>query len=266
MRISHLPILLLLITAFGLSSCSKDGGINIFSVEQDVQLGMQLKEQVLADSSQFEVLDRQQYAGAYNYVENIVSDILASGEVTYADEFAWEVHLIENDTVLNAFAAPGGYIFVYTGLIKFLEQKDDFAGVLAHEMAHADERHSTEQLTQTYGLSVLLDVVLGNNQGTLTNILGSLLTLKFSRDDEEEADRNSVIYLCETSYAANAAASFFEKLQQEGNSGAPPEFLSTHPSPANRVSDINQLAEERGCDTSFDSSRQEWQQFQNSLP
>lgn len=248
------------------SACKGDGGgVNIFSVEDDKMLGMQLRDEILANPQEFPVLNEAQYASAYNYLDGIVDDILASGEVRYADEFDWETRIIDNDTVLNAFAAPGGYIFVYTGLIKFLDEKDDFVGVMGHEMAHADRRHSTQQLTQAYGVAVLLELLVGNNENLLADVVGSLLTLKFSRDDEAEADEYSVIYLCETEYAANGAASFFEALLNMGVS-TPPQFLSTHPSPDNRVTDINAEADSRGCDTAFDSNDQEWEAFKASLP
>lgn len=246
-------------------SCGPDGDFNIFTVEDDVQLGMQLKNEVLSNPQEYPVMDRAQYPAAYAYVEGIVNDILNSGQITFREEFAWEIYLLNDDENLNAFAAPGGYMFVYTGLIKFLETKDDLAGVIAHEMAHADERHSTEQLTQQYGIVFLLEILTGGNPGAIANILATLVSLRFSRADESEADRFSVIYLCETDYAANSAASFFEKLIEQGTT-SPPPFLSTHPSPENRVEAINLLAQERGCDTSFDSSPSAWQNFQQSLP
>lgn len=260
--------LFLLLCCFSLItfSCDKSGNLNIFSIQDDIKLGMQLREEVLSHPQEYPVLNRTQYANAYSYLEGIVSDILKSGQLTYADEFPWEVYIIRSDTTLNAFAAPGGYIFVYTGLIKFLDNKDDLAGVLGHEMAHADRRHSTEQLTKAYGISFLLEALLGTNQNTIANILASLVSLKFSRDDESEADKYSVIYLCNTPYAANAAASFFTKLINEGNAAAPPTFLSTHPNPENRIEAINEEAQQEGCDTKFDSSQSAWESFQNSLP
>lgn len=259
--------LILVLCCFSLFTFScGDGGFNLFSIEQDVQLGMQLREEVLSNPQEYPVLNRSQYPQAYSYVEGIVADILQSDDIRYKEEFPWEVYIIRDDNTLNAFAAPGGYIFVYTGLIKFLDSEDDLAGVLGHEMAHADQRHSTEQLTQTYGLALLLDVVLGNDQSTITNILASLLSLQFSRGDEREADEYSVRYLCDTNYASNSAASFFAKLINEGNAASPPEFLSTHPSPENRVEDINAEAQELGCSTAFNSSQSAWNSFQNSLP
>jgi beta-barrel assembly-enhancing protease len=264
------PILLLgaLTAIFTLPACDDDGrggGVNIFSIEDDKQLGRDLRDEILANPQEFPVLNQGQNPDAYAYLQDIVDEILQSGEVKYADEFAWEVYLIDDPETLNAFAAPGGYIFVYTGLIKFLEEKDDFVGVMGHEIAHADLRHSTQQLTQQYGVATLLSLLLGQDSELLQNVLGSLLSLKFSRDDESQADEFSVIYLCQTEYAANGAASFFEKLVAQGTAN-PPEFLSTHPSPDNRVEDINMEAQDRNCDTSFDSDAQAWMDFQNSLP
>ncbi|MFN7118902.1 MAG: M48 family metalloprotease, partial [Saprospiraceae bacterium] len=178
----------------------------------------------------------------------------------------WEVYIINDDNTLNAFAAPGGFIFVYTGLIKFLEQKDDFAGVLAHEIAHADRRHSTRQLTKAHGIAFIVDFIIGERQSAATDILQSLVGLQFSRGDEAEADQYSVAYLCGTDYAANGAASFFQKMIEQGQTGLLPEFLSTHPNPDNRVSAINTEAQQRGCDMTFDSSKSSWKNFQNSLP
>lgn len=248
-------------------ACKEAGSINLFSIEDDVKLGKQLRTEVLNNPQQYPVLDRASYPEAYAYVEAVVADILQSGQVEQVQNFPWEVYLIQDDNTLNAFAAPGGYIFVYTGLAKFLDQRDDFAGVLAHEIAHADRRHSTRQLTKAYGISLLADVILGDQQNSATNILQSLVGLQFTRSDEAEADQYSVIYLCGTDYAANGAASFFQKmLDQQQDNGLIPEFLSTHPNPDNRVAAINAAATAKGCNTTFNSSEQGWRDFQNSLP
>jgi predicted Zn-dependent protease len=99
----------------------------------------------------------------------------------------------------------------------------------------------------------------------LSQILASLVGLQFSREHESDADTYSVIYLCDTEYAANAAASFFEKLINQGTA-SPPVFLSTHPSPDDRIAEINAQAMERDCDVTFDSSLKAWQDFKSLLP
>ncbi len=242
-----------------------DNSINIFSIEDDKELGAKVNTEIQSNPAEYPVLSRTQYPQAYTYIENIRNKILAGGNVYYKDEFAWEVYIIQDDNTLNAFCTPGGYIYVYTGLIKFLEAEHELAGVLGHEMAHADRRHSTDQLTQIYGLQLMLDILLGDNQNDLTDIAASLVTLTFSRSHETEADTYSVNYLCPTDYRADGAAAFFQQLIDGGQSGNTPVFLSTHPDPGNRVQNITAQRTEQGCtgNGTFDAA---YQGFVNSLP
>src|SRR5699024_7574846 len=127
--------------ALALGACDKNNNFNIFSVDDDKQLGLQVKEEIANNPTEFPILSEEEYPEAYEYLNGIVDRILSSEDIGYRDEFAWEVYIIDKD-VLNAFAVPGGYIYVYTGLIKYLDKEDDLAGVLAHEIAHVDQRHS----------------------------------------------------------------------------------------------------------------------------
>lgn len=248
----------------GLTACGS-GGVNLFSLDDDVALGQQLADEVNANPDVYgPVIDRATDPEPYDHLQRITDEILASGMVEHRDDFEWELHIIDDDETLNAFAAPGGFIYVYSGLIHYLEVEDHFAGVMGHEIAHADQRHSTEQLTKAYGLSVVAGILFGSDPGIIAQVAAGLLTLSFSRADEAEADDYSVVYLCETHYAADGAAGFFEKLLSEG-AGSGPEFLSTHPSPDNRVEDIEAAAAELGCSTELYPDAQ-WEAFQASLP
>jgi predicted Zn-dependent protease len=107
--------------------------------------------------------------------------------------------------------------------------------VLGHEIAHADRRHTSRLLQQQYGISALLTLLSGDNPNQLADLAAGLGQLKFSRDYEREADDYSVVYLNGTNYyACDGAAGFFIKAQQQGQNN-PPEFLSTHPDPDNRI-------------------------------
>ncbi len=247
LKIKNLLLLGICSSTLFFAGCGKNGGgLNVFSLEDDKQLGLQTKGQIEADPSQFPILDPSTHTEAYNYINAIRNEILASGNVKHKDDFIWEVKIIDKDDVLNAFCTPGGYIYVYTGLIKYLDSKSALAGVMGHEMAHADMRHSTTQLTKQYGVQTLLDVVLGKNQGLLSQIGSQLVSLQFSRSDESQADEYSVKYLCPTKYHADGAAQFFQKIINEGSAN-PPQFLSTHPNPDNRVADIEKHAKEGAC-------------------
>jgi predicted Zn-dependent protease len=139
---------------------------------------------------------------------------------------------------------------------------------MGHEMGHAAERHSTEQLTKLYGFETLASFLLGDASDDLAvKIAESLVGLQFSRNDEAEADEDSVQYLCETNYAADGAAGFFEKLLDLGKDGSVPEFLSTHPSSDSRVEDIEALATQLGCNlTLMDEDGSEMAALQKGLP
>jgi len=251
-------------------SCKKDDNtdrsINIFTIEDDKLLGKQLADEIAADSEMYLILDEADYPEAYEHLYRIRDEILESNPIIYKDEFDWETKIIHNDTVLNAFAGPAGYIFVYTGLIKFLETEDHFAGVLAHEIAHADRRHVTDQLTTSLGIETILNIILGGEDPSTIAQIGTILaSLKFTRAKEKEADEFSVKYLCDTEWNANGAGGFFQKLIDIGEVVSLPQFLSTHPDPGNRVEAINEQDSLLMC-LQGNAFVNRYQEFKNSLP
>lgn len=236
-----------------LASCKDTEPVDLlFTPEDDVQLGLQLKEQIDANPAEYPILNRTEYAEAYAYLEGLRDEVLQSSAIRYRDEFSWEVHIIDAD-ILNAFAAPGGYIYFYTGLIKYLDNEDDLMGVMGHEIAHADRRHSVKQMTKSYGVQALLSIALGNDPSVAAELAASVAgtgaALQFSRNDESEADAFSVEYLSETPYRCDAAAVFFQKITEDQSGPNIPQILSTHPNPENRVEDIQAKAQEIGCST-----------------
>ena len=241
-----------------------------FTLNDDIQLGHQVNDQIRNDTTgQFPILDEDSFPEAYGHIRRIMNNIVTSPEINYADLFAYDSIKIINANVLNAFATPGGYIYVYTGLIKYLDSEDHLAGVLGHEIAHAERRHSIRQLQNQYGFALVSAVVLGNDPSALAqiaaSIAGGLGALKFSRKHESESDDYSVRYLSSSNYACNGAAGFFRKLQNEGRCNESGEWLSTHPDPCNRVAAIDQKAADLSCSTT-DLNPTSYQDFINSLP
>lgn len=226
----------------------------VFAPSDDVALGNQLHDEILANPSEYPLLDEPQHAATIAYLQGMCDELIATGELDYAETFNYKVHIIDAD-VLNAFAAPGGKMYFYTGLINFLENEDDLMGVMGHEIAHADRRHSVKQMIQNYGVQWLLGAAIDEDPGqagvVLAQVAGAGAALKFSRFDESEADSYSVDYLAKTPYRCDGAAIFFEKLDSVGLVSGTPEFLSTHPKPENRVIDIKAKALEIGCSTEY---------------
>ncbi len=250
---------------FIVSACGmKTGqGINLFTIDQDREFGAQVAKEIDGDQKNYPLLDSTKYASVYQYIYQVRDKILNSGKVQHKNDFSWRIRVIKNDTTLNAFCTPGGYIYVYTGILKYLDSEDQFAGVLGHEIAHADMRHSTKQMTQMYGIETLAKIVLGKYEN-LAMITSSLVGLKFSRNHEAEADEKSVQYLCPTDYNAAGGAGFFEKIQAHGGAGTP-EFLSTHPDPGNRIQSYTSHKQSYGC-TGSQTYTSEYKKMVSKLP
>lgn len=229
----------------GGSDDEPNAGMQLFPVEKDIQLGAQVAKEIESNPSEYPILDSASNVAAYKYIYGIRDKVLATGKVEHKDDFVWQIRIIKDDETLNAFCTPGGYIYFYTGIIKYLDNEAELAGVMGHEMAHADLRHSIRQMQKQMGLQILLSAVLGDSSA-LAQITTGLIGLKFSRAHETEADRKSVAYLCETEWAADGGAGFFEKIAASG-AQTPPEFMSTHPSPDNRIENYHKWAQDLNC-------------------
>ncbi len=208
---------------------------NIFTTQDDLAFGLQMKEELMANTAEYPMLSESEYPEAYDYINAIKQQLLNSGEVAYDEYFPWEVHIVDKD-VVNAFATPGGYLYFYTGLIFALENEAQFAGVMAHEMAHCARRHSTNQMTKAYGIQLLLSIVLGEDPSQIATIAadlaGGLASLKFSRVFEYEADEYAIKYMVNGTggHHPEAMADFFDLLNEmQGDVQEQPVFLSTHP-------------------------------------
>ena len=159
-----------------------------------------------------------------------------------AEKWKWEVNLIGSKQI-NAFCMPGGKIAFYTGIIDILKLTDDeVAMVMGHEVAHALREHARErmgkQAATNIGANVLSSVLgLGNAGNAVLGASANLLTLKFSRDDETEADTVGLELAARAGYDPRAGITLWRKMQQ-ASKGAPPQWLSTHPSNDMRIGEI----------------------------
>jgi predicted Zn-dependent protease len=157
-------------------------------------------------------------------------------------DWHWEVNLIRSDRI-NAFCMPGGKIAVFTGIIGKLQLTDDeLAMVVGHEMAHALREHARERIAKNaatnIGANILVQILgLGQVGQTLTGYGAQLLTLRFSRSDESEADLVGMEIAARAGYDPRAAISLWQKMAQ-ASKGSPPQWLSTHPASASRIAEL----------------------------
>lgn len=231
---------------FTFSFYSCDNGINIFSLSDDAALGEQVNAQVAADPVEYPIYHGNPQIKSY-IISRIFNHILASSQIQYKNSFHYQLEIVNKDSVLNAFCLPGGYIYVYTGLLKYLNSEAALAGVIAHEIAHAERRHATKRMTASYGVSALLSIVLGENPSEIETIAANLLVglgfLANSRADENEADQYSFNYLKDTRYYQGGVKFFFEEMRADGLVSSQSDkimtFLSTHPDPIQRINETN---------------------------
>jgi len=208
-------------------------GFNVYSKDQDIQVGRQAAAEVMRQ------VDVVQDGGLQDYVKSIGRRLAAAPS---AGDYPYEFTLI-NDPSINAFALPGGPIFVHSGLIRAAENEAQVAGVLAHEIAHVALRHGTNQASKASILQIpaaAAGILLSDGSATsqIAQIgagLGlNLVMLKYSRGAETQADALGAKILHEAGYNPIEMARFFETLEKESGGGGP-QFLASHPNPGNRV-------------------------------
>jgi predicted Zn-dependent protease len=169
---------------------------------------------------------------------------------TLARQTPWrfEFHLLADPNTVNAFALPGGQIFITEALFRLFKTEDQLAGVLGHEIGHVVGRHSNEQLAKSrlwsglaQGAGVLLSDGQSNAGGQIAAMAANLRMMKFGRDDELESDALAVRFLIESGYDPEAMIGVMEILAQAARGSRQPEFLSTHPNPENRVEHLREV-------------------------
>jgi len=207
-------------------------GFNVYSKEQDIQVGRQVAAEVMQQ------VDVVQDRELQDYVKSLGRRLASTPS---AGDYPYEFTLI-NDPSINAFALPGGPIFVHSGLIRAADNEAQVAGVLGHEIAHVALRHGTNQASKASILQIpaaAAGILLGDSAaGQIAQIgtgLGlNLIMLKYSRSAETQADALGARILHEAGYNPIEMARFFETLEKESGGGGP-QFLASHPNPGNRV-------------------------------
>jgi predicted Zn-dependent protease len=251
-----LPFLLLLLAAGcetvdttrpGTVGVDRDQRMLVSSKEVD-DSAKQAYAKMMSEAQKKGVLDKD--AAALQRVRAITQRLVPQTTTFRKDAggWPWEVHVITTDEV-NAWCMPGGKMAVYTGLISKLKATDDeLAAVMGHEIAHALREHSREQISRQVGTQTAIGIAgalfgVGDLGQSLAGMVADVtLNLPKSRTAEVEADRIGVELAARAGYNPHAAVSLWEKMNKLGESSGP-SFLSTHPSPENRLKDLRDYAD-----------------------
>jgi predicted Zn-dependent protease len=217
--------------------------INI-SPEQEIALGLQAAPQMAAEFG-----GEDENANDQAMVDEIGNRLLQNSPAGRSP-YEFDFHLLDDDQTINAFALPGGQVFITRALYDKLQTEGELAGVLGHEIGHVVARHSAEQIAKTQltegltGAAVIAAYDPNNpasaNSAQVAMLIGQLINQKFGRDDELEADRYGVCFMNDTGYDPNEMVSVMQILEASSSGNAPPEFFRTHPNPANRIQRIHE--------------------------
>jgi len=214
---------------------------NLIPESQAIAMGEDAYQQVLSESKLITS------GPDYEMVVEVGNRIAAVADESYD----WEFALIDDPNTVNAFCLPGGKVAVYTGILPVARNADGLAVVMGHEIAHAVARHGSERMTDALAIQVagtgLESLLGGTSEGSRNLIMAAYgvgaqigVLLPFGRSQESEADHIGLIYMARAGYDPQEAPRFWERMNAQSGGGAPPEFLSTHPNPENRVRQLRE--------------------------
>jgi predicted Zn-dependent protease len=208
------------------------------SPEQETAMGLQARGQMAAEMGGLHPDE-----GAQRYLEALGERIVASSAAR-GSGYQYDFHLLADPQTVNAFALPGGQIFITKALLVRLQNEAQLAGVLGHEIGHVVARHSSQQLAKQQFTQILVGAAgvaasseesSGREAAAVAAMVGQMVNMKYGRDDELESDALGVRFMTETGYDPRAHIEVMRILAEaSGGPSGQPEFLSTHPDPGNR--------------------------------
>lgn len=221
--------------------------ISLIGRGQEIEMGRQGAAQVRATMGVYDP------DGLGEYVGRVGRSMAATSE---RPDLPWSFEIADESTV-NAFALPGGFIYLTRGIMAHFDSEAEMAAVLGHEIGHVTARHSVNQMSkqQLAALGLGLGSVLSDEVAQLQDVLGAglgLLFLKYSRDDERQADRLAVRYMLRDDYEPSEAVDVFRtlgRLSEEGGGSGVPTWLSTHPSAGDRIEQLRAILDTLPRDT-----------------
>jgi beta-barrel assembly-enhancing protease len=213
------------------------------SPEQEIAMGLQAAPEMAAEFGGLDPSPADQQR-----VEQIGQQIVQYSPA-HTTPYEFNYYLLADAETVNAFALPGGQIFITRGLFDYLENGAELAGILAHETGHVVARHSAEQIAKVQltegltGAAVMAACDPNNPNGCMAAsevaaVVGQLINMKYSRDDEIEADWLGVCFMNESGFDPQQMVRVMQILDSISQGFRPPEFLSTHPDPGNRIIQI----------------------------
>ncbi|MFN0150525.1 MAG: M48 family metalloprotease [bacterium] len=257
-----LPIVLAVCLAF-VAGCAGLSQVNIISTEDEIAMGAQFAKEI--ESGEIKLWRDPEVQA---YIDSLGQVLARHSDRT---DIPYIIKVVDTDEV-NAFAIPGGYLYVNRGLISTAENESELAGVMGHEIGHIVGRHSAKQITRQYGLSVISGILLGSDPSAVAQITSGLVgngaLLKYGRDAELEADSFGIMETYRAGIDPNGMATFFEKLLglRESQPSGLEKLFSTHPPTAERIAQARAQIAQLPAKSNLSKDSARFHAIQKKLP
>ncbi|MEO0408998.1 MAG: M48 family metallopeptidase [Cyanobacteria bacterium P01_A01_bin.135] len=216
--------------------------------EEEIALGRQARDELIGQAGGLYPDDVLQ-----SYIDEVGAEVVQESAASQSP-YPFEFHLLRDPETVNAFALPGGQIFITAALLDRLNNEAQLAGVLGHEVGHVVARHGAEQLAKRQlGAFLVNAIVLGTSDSPqdsrqaaiLAQAVEQMVNLRYGRQDELESDRLGIDFMTEAGYNPQGLVELMRVLKEASGGAAPPEFFSTHPHPDSRIDKIEDIITER---------------------
>ncbi len=200
---------------FFLIGCEKTGSVirqnfDEFTIQEQINIGNTMKQEIETMQDVFPIMNKLTNKCAYDRLDILFNTLVTTSVVKNRKEFDWSLYIIDNDQIKNAFTLPGGHIYIYSGLIKFLKTESQLVAVLGNEIAYADDEYTLNTLREEHGNLTLGDLSLGNSVPNLPEILTNLPYTQYNDSFVKKADSISISLICPFQYDAGSLQSFIE--------------------------------------------------------
>ncbi|WP_425390908.1 M48 family metalloprotease [Ekhidna sp.] len=267
MRLGYATILICF-TMISFTGCRKTEDLVDFTEEDEILLGEKLSA-AIGENEDYNMIPVDDNPTLYGYANSRLQEVVSSSFITKGSDFKWSLTLYEDDT-RHAFALPGGKIYISTGMIFYLDNEDQFTGLLAHLVAHINQSHLSERLFFKYGVNGLKSIARSGDQEAINQIIDDMDLrgnfIHLSRVHELQADTLAVSILSETTQSC-ASANLFHSRVLNIQPGEQAAYITIHGLNQERVDDLENTITEIGCDVAIDDeSSTRYRAFRNAVP
>ncbi|WP_420318412.1 M48 family metalloprotease [Ekhidna sp.] len=267
MKVGHLIISTVFII-LTISSCQKTDELIDFTESDEILLGDKIAQFIENDPG-YSIIPEEGNTIPYGYVNSRLQEVISTSAISKGEDFQWTIRIFESDT-RHAFAHPGGYLYISTGMIFYLDNEDQFTGLIAHFVAHINLSHITERLFFKYGVNGLKSIAESGDEESIRQIVEDLDLnnnyIILSRAHELQSDTLAITILSETTQSCQSNGLFFSRVLnvQPSQQAA---LINAHRLTQERVDDIENITSTNGCDAIVDDeSSLRYRSFRNSIP